>query len=361
MSTLPHWLAASYLPSVGPRTMMRWLETINIDALFKASRDELLAANIPEKYHALLKTPAWAQVEKDLAWQDSSSYHHIICYDDERYPALLKEIIDPPLLLYVSGDATLLSNQQIAMVGSRHATAYGLKNAEQFAHCLASAGITITSGLALGIDAAAHAGALAAKGKTLGVMGTGLQRIYPSSHKKLAQQMIEGHGAIVSEFPLAAAPIAANFPRRNRVIAGLSIGVLVIEAAVKSGSLITARFALEQGREVFAIPGSIHQPQSRGCHYLLRQGAKLVEGAEDILEELGGLQMPALDRVTEVPPSDLSPEFCHLLDQIQYTVTPIDMIIWRSGLTAGAVSSMLLTLELQGRVQSVAGGYIRTA
>ena len=253
---------------------------------------------------------------------------------------------------------------QLAIVGSRRATASGLQTAEEFAYHLAMSGLVITSGLALGIDGASHRGALNANGHTIGVAGTGLNQLYPPANRKLAVEIMERQGAVISEFPLNTFPKAANFPRRNRIISGLSVGVLVVEAALKSGSLITVKHALEQGREVFAIPGSIHNPLARGCHHLIRQGAKLVETASDIQEELHGFA--SLAARPEQPGSGagalkMSLENSKIFEHIGYETTPIDMIILRSGLTAAEVSSILLKLELQGFVQSVTGGYIRVA
>jgi DNA processing protein len=262
-------------------------------------------------------------------------------------------------------------------VGSRHPTQAGSVLAEQFALALSEAGFTITSGLALGIDAASHQGALSGSGLTIGVMGTGPDRIYPARHQSLARALLE-KGAIVSELPVGVGPQAAHFPRRNRLISGLSLGVLVVEAAVGSGSLITARYANEQGREVFAIPGSIHNPLARGCHKLIRQGAKLVETAGDILEEISGLlqwsvgsprgdlNIPPLKKeVAKLASSGdfnqepLSPEYSTLLNGIDFSPTPMDLVISRTGLTAGTVSSMLSILELQGYIGALPGGYAR--
>lgn len=387
---LPYWLAATYLPGVGPRTFMRWLEQFSdIEKLFHAAHEELQVAGLSPQQIQSMQNPDWKSVEKDLEWAQVDN-QHLISPEDDAYPRLLKEIHDPPLVLYVRGNKTVLSALQLAVVGSRNATSSGLKDAWQFAHCLAERGFAITSGLALGIDGAAHRGALSGKGITIGVMGTGLNHIYPLSHGLLAEEMISNQGAVISEFSLNTPPQATNFPRRNRVISGLSVGVLVVEAALKSGSLITARHSLEQGREVFAIPGSIHNPLIRGCHHLIRQGAKLVETAGDILEELGALRAAggavsqskfttvsagaaekgrfslseAAARFVNFPginfPDNLAPEFRSLLEQIEYEITPIDMIILRSGLTAGEVSSILLSLELHGYIQSVPGGYVRT-
>jgi DNA processing protein len=358
---LPYWLAALHLPGIGPRTMLRWLEHFaDIKALFHASRDEMEAKGISAKCIQVLQQMNWQLIEEDLKWVQAEN-HHIITLEEESYPHLLKQISDPPLVLFIRGNKSILLNTQIAMVGSRKPTMLGVKNAKQFAYALAEAGLTVTSGLALGIDGASHQGALTAKGYTIGVCGTGLKHIYPTSHRSLAEKMIR-EGALVSEFPLNTAPYAANFPRRNRIIGGLSIGVLVVEAALKSGSLITARHALEQGREVFAIPGTIENPLARGCHHLIRQGAKLVETVNDILEELSGRYVAC----SSLTPSSnksldnaLSPSHRALLEQIDYEITPVDVILLRSRLTAGEVSSILLILELNGYIQSVPGGYIR--
>jgi DNA processing protein len=255
---------------------------------------------------------------------------------------------------------------QLAIVGSRNPTPSGQQTAMDFARFLARAGLVISSGLAAGIDGAAHRGALQTDTPTLAVTGTGLDRVYPARHRDLAHRIAE-QGALVSELPPGTPPLPANFPRRNRIISGLSIGTLVVEAAQKSGSLITARLATEQGREVFAIPGSIHNPLARGCHALIRQGAKLVETAEDILEELGPLLgslvaagTQAADPV-EPAPRKWDQEYQQLMAALDFDPAPVDLLIQRSGLTADAVSSMLLLLELEGFVSAAAGGrYCRT-
>lgn len=296
-----------------------------------------------------------AEIDAALAWAQSPR-HHLITWGDARYPALLREIPDPPLCLFVIGDPAHLSRPQIAVVGSRTPTAGGADNAKAFAQALTEAGLVTTSGLALGIDACAHRGALTAGGPTVAVAGTGLDRVYPARHRALAHEIAE-RGALVSEFMLGTPPRREHFPQRNRVISGLSIGVLVVEAAVHSGSLITARLASEQGREVFAIPGSIHSPLSRGCHALIRQGAKLVESARDVLEELGALASltgPAHARASLVPAHPL-------LTHLGYDPVDVDTLIERSGLTPDAVSSILLELELKGMVTVCPGGkYLRT-
>jgi DNA processing protein len=280
---------------------------------------------------------------------------------DPLYPPLLRQIPDPPFALFVRGDATLLSEPQLAMVGSRNPSVEGRRNAEEFAEYLAKCGLVIVSGMALGIDAASHRGALK-DGKTVAVWGTGLDKTYPPRNRELAEEII-AKGAVVSEFPPGTPPLPMHFPRRNRIISGLSVGTLVVEAAKQSGSLITARTASEQGREVFAIPGSIHNPVARGCHRLLRDGAKLVESAGDILEELAPLlgltALPALPAGADVPaegapPED--PEYKLLLNSLDFAPTSVDSLVERTGLTPDVVSSMLLMLELQGHVEASPGG-----
>lgn len=362
--TLPYWLAALYLPNIGLRKIKHCLTAFGtINEVFNASITDLMQLGLSAKDAETVAAPNWVQVEKDLAWAQTAA-HHLICLDDPGYPRLLKETASPPFVLFVQGDPHLLSQPQIAIVGSRNASVHGLKNAEQFAACLVQAGIVVTSGLALGIDAASHHGALSVKGKTIGVAGTGLLHCYPRTHQSLVATMTEQGSAVISEFPLQMAARADHFPRRNRIIAGLSMGVLVVEAALKSGSLITARIAVEEGREVFAIPSSIHHPLAKGCHHLIRQGAKLVESASDIIEELGPLLSANNAQVSTPKVASLAVEALpttaqQVLAQINYEVTPINVILLRSELTAPVVSSLLLTLELKGYIQSVTGGYIR--
>ena len=361
---LRYWLAALYLPGIGPRRLLRWLTYFNdIEALFSASVTEWQAAGLTPKQIEAFQQPNWKAVDRDLAWAEQEQ-HHLMVWGEEDYPQLLQEIPDPPLVLFIRGNRAALAQTQLAIVGSRHPSPAGLSNAEQFAYYLSQAGFAITSGLALGIDGAGHRGALNAHGVTIAVSGTGLNHLYPRSNQKLAEEIIANHGAVLSEFPLDTAPQAMNFPRRNRIISGLSVGVLVIEAAMKSGSLITARHALEQNREVFAIPGSIHQPLARGCHYLIRQGAKLVETYQDVMEELAGFvpraQVVSLSKPDVKSSAEaIQPEYRSIIDQIGREITPIDMIILRSGLTRGEVSSILLKLELHGYIQAVMGGYVR--
>lgn len=308
--------------------------------------------------------PDWQQVEKDLDWFAQPG-RHIITLHDPRYPELLKQIADPPALLFAQGDISLLSQWQLAIVGSRNPSKSGQDLAYDFARYLVQGDIAVTSGLAAGIDTASHKGALAADGKTVAVVGTGLDRVYPAKNRDLAHSIAES-GLIVSEYILGTPPRAENFPRRNRLISGLSLGTLVVEAAIKSGSLITARMALEQGREVFAIPGSIHNPLAKGCHQLIREGAKLVETAKDILEELGAIAAFDLsnDAEPEVSGQKINDDadYQALFKCLGYDPAEIDRLVACSGLTAESVSSMLLLLELQGEVESLPGGrYVRVS
>ncbi|HEX9626096.1 MAG TPA: DNA-processing protein DprA [Acidiferrobacterales bacterium] len=340
-------------------------------AVFAADRAELLQvlAAQPRWIDAIREGAAAERVTAEFDWLKDPA-NRIVSFDDPHYPPLLREIPDPPPLLFVRGDARLLAQPQLAVVGSRNPTADGADNARAFGQALAGHGLVIVSGMALGIDAHAHRGALDAGGATVAVAGTGIDRVYPPQHHALAHE-IAARGALVSEFPLGAAPRRDHFPRRNRIISGLSLGVLVVEAALKSGSLITARLAAEQGREVFAIPGSIHSPLSRGCHALIRQGAKLVESAADILEELGPLAGAARSLAGRQPPDHAPPApanqaagvrsypdavFTQLDDCLGYDPVDIDTLVARSGLTAEAVSSMLLQMELRGVVAARPGG-----
>ncbi len=360
--TLTPWLALCRLPGVGMRTQRELLEHFgSIENIFSASRGQLdkLLPGKREAVGTILDGPEAQAFQSEFDWLDQPS-HHLLLWSDPDYPPLLREIADPPVVLYVIGNRQALSAPQVAIVGSRNPSPMGRENAQAFARSLAGAGLTITSGLALGVDGAAHRGALAAGGLTIAVTGTGLDRVYPARHRDLAHQ-IAGHGALVSEFPLGTPPLPENFPIRNRLISGLSLGTLVVEAALQSGSLITARLATEQGREVFAIPGSIHAPQARGCHALIRQGAKLAETAQDVLEELGPLANVTryLDPEKVSAATSLAPPTAALLQQIGHDPVSIDALIERSGLTADAVSSMLLQMELSGLVASCPGGKVQ--
>ena len=371
-----YWLALLRAPKLGPAAWRDLLARFGTpQAILEAPRGKLRDFRLEDETVDYFALPDWPGVDRDLAW-GAQPGNHILTLRDGLYPHLLKEAGRPPPVLFVHGRPEVLGHLQLAMVGSRNPTSAGGETAYEFARHLAGAGLAITSGLAVGVDAAAHRGALAGGGVTIAVTGTGLDRVYPARNRDLAHEIAERGGALVSEFPTGVPPLAEHFPRRNRIIAGLSLGTLVVEAALRSGSLITARYAAEQGREVFAIPGSIHNPLAKGCHQLLRQGAKLVETAEDILEELGALAGAAreatpvdtaLDQWTaaadEAAPADgIAPaqpvdgEYRALLDAMGYDPTPIDVLVERSGLTPEAVSSMLLVLELHGDVASSAGG-----
>lgn len=298
-----------------------------------------------------------ARLDATLAWLEQDPPHRqVLTLGDPAYPAALLAIEDPPLLLYRLGQAVDVPQRALAVVGSRNPTPQGLVNARAFARAFAEAGVTVVSGLALGVDGAAHQGALegAAPGMlaTIAVVGTGLDRVYPKRHLELAHRIAE-RGQILGEYPLGTPPLAQNFPRRNRLIAALSQGTLVVEAALQSGSLITARLAAEQGKEVFAIPGSIHSPQARGCHALLRQGAKLVESAQDVLEDLRFvLPAPAVATPAEEPEGEKNP----VLDALGFDPVGLDALIARTGIPAPLLQAQLLELELAGRVARLPGG-----
>jgi len=302
-------------------------------------------------------------IQKDIEWLNAADDHHIITLFDPLYPQRLKSISQPPPVLFVRGDPDYLQQPQLAMVGSRNPTAAGKRTASDFARHLSESGITITSGLARGIDGASHQGALQGIAGTVALVAHGLDIVYPATHRALAKEVTH-NGAVVSEVPIGTEPHRGLFPRRNRIISGLSLGTLVVEAALKSGSLITARHALEQDREVFAIPGSIHNPLARGCHQLIRQGAKLVETAEDIIEELLP-HLPAQSISATKPVNTgkneqtLDPDHQKLLKCLQYEATAIDELVDCSGFSAAEVASMLLIMELKGSVVNEGGRYTR--
>ena len=355
--SLISWLRLSLIPGLGGETQRKLLSALGPpENIFSASRQELRRVINEKTIDLLLETDNSKLIDAACVWQEKQE-HHIFTLADPAYPQALLDILDPPILLYVRGRYELLNRKAFAIVGSRNPTPQGEHNAESFAASLTEAGLLITSGLALGIDAAAHQGALASNGETIAFIGTGIDRIYPARNKELAIA-IAATGAIVSEFPLGTPAIAANFPRRNRLISGLSLGVLVVEATTESGSLITARLAGEQGREVFAIPGSIHSPQSRGCHKLIKQGAKLVEIVEDILEEFDwACNTPSL--LEENPADEMlagkSP-LDSFLDIIGFDPCSLDELVVRTALSAESLFPTLLQLELEGRIASLPGG-----
>jgi DNA processing protein len=333
------------------------LDAAGGDAARALSTSAARAAQLPAAARAFLAAADEAAVDADLAWLEASGARILLSTDPD-YPPLLRQIADAPAALYVLGSVATLSSAQLAMVGSRSPTPAGRATAREFAAFFARAGLTVTSGLAVGIDAASHEGALAGGGATVAVYATGLDQVYPAEHAALAAR-IRAHGALVSEFPPRTPVLRRHFPRRNRIISGLSLGTLVVEAARRSGSLITARLAADCGREVFAIPGSIHSPLSRGCHQLIKTGAKLVEDAADVLSELrfSVPKEPLTTRVNDTPePPELDKEYEMLLDALGFEPATIDVLVARTHLPGESVASMLLILELEGRVATLPGG-----
>lgn len=366
-SSLHAWLTLSLLEGVGPHALTRLLQHFPdpVDAL---AADLLTLQSLGLRPVALDIIQRYQQDEATLGARLDAVYHwlegpgcQVLCLSSPAYPALLRDIPDPPALLYLQGNAQLLHDPQLAMVGTRHPGPHGAATARQFARSFAESGLVVTSGMALGIDGACHQGALDAGGQTIAVWGTGLDNCYPKRHRTLASAIVEGGGLLVSEQPPDAPPHAGQFPRRNRIISGLSLGTLVVEASLNSGSLITARLALEQNREVFAMPGSIHSTQARGCHQLLRDGAHLVETVRDVLEVLRLPLRAAIEAhsdssqsVIAEPPSPLWP----LLD---HNPVSVDWLGERSGLPVERVMQELLELELDGHVQHTPHGYSRLA
>lgn len=347
-ANLENWLALYHSAGVGNVAFHKWL------------------AHDPElKLLPARARPDWAAVKRDLIWVQQSADHFILTLQDPLYPFALKNTAHPPPILYVNGDVNCLNKPQIAMVGSRNPSQAGSEHAVYFASQLAKLGFTITSGLAIGIDGASHRGALSVvNATTIAVLAHGLDTIYPECHKNLAAK-IALRGCLVSEFSIGTKAIAGYFPRRNRIISGLSLGVLVVEAALKSGSLITARYAVEQCREVFAIPGSIDSSKVKGCHDLIRQGAKLVDAPQDILEELASLLNCGIrdksfcnDMVLQ-PQVALSQQHQQLLNFIDYDLTCVDAVVARTGIATNVVGALLLELELEGLITAVPGGYAR--
>lgn len=330
----------------------------NLADLFNKSTTQLIQMGIKPQEAQKLTMPDWRAVEASLNWAQKDN-NHIITIEDQHYPQLLKEIPNPPLLLFVRGSLTALRSMQLAIVGSRNPTHYGLESAFIFAKELVQAGFSITSGFATGIDAASHNGAMAEMGQTIAVMGTGLNQLYPTKHQKLAEKILEANGALVSEFGLEAKGSVWRFPLRNRIISGLCIGTLVVEATMRSGSLISARLANEQGREVFVIPGSIYSPLSCGCHYLINQGAKLVTTSKDITNEFGLLTSQRSTSKYTKEKIKLSPECNKLLACIGFEITTVDDLIARVDFSVQQISALLLELELNDLITTIAGGYVK--
>lgn len=364
------WLTLLRTPGVGATTLRTWLAQTGGDAraaLAAAARGRA-EARVDAEARAWLAAPDAARLDADLAWLAAPGHRLLRCTDAD-FPPQLAETPQTPVALFVAGDAALLLRPQVAIVGARSADAAGLATAKSFARVLTAAGFVVTSGLAEGIDGAAHSAALDAGGTTIAVMGTGPDLVYPRVHRELAAR-IAGHGALVSEFPPGTTARPEFFPRRNRLIAGLALGTLVVQASLRSGSLITARLASEQGREVFAVPGSIHSPLARGCHRLIREGAKLVETAEEVVEELAplarslGLALAARLEAEPGPAGTASPpagwrddpDYRRLLDALGHDPAALDELAARTGLAPAALSSMLLMLELEGLVAGLPGG-----
>jgi DNA processing protein len=324
---------------------------------------KLRRTGLPEAVQHAIRNPDEAAITADLEWLAHSD-NHVVHPQSQYWPELLSQLVDPPTILYLRGQPEVLHLPTLAIVGSRNPTRGGLVNAYEFARHLAASGFCIASGLAQGIDAAAHKGALDAHAQTVAVLGHGIDRVYPASNHELAHR-IAAQGALVSEYPLGTHPRREHFPERNRLISGVSLGTLVVEAARRSGSLITARIAAEQGREVFAIPGSIHNALSRGCHQLIRQGAKLVESGDDIVSELGPLvahlmQNSSDPQKEQTPSADDPPErdeeYEKLISTLGHDPATVDELARQSGLTIGQVSSMLLILELEGEIEALNSG-----
>lgn len=360
------WLRLEQTPGVGPETARKLLAAFGLPAHIFATDFASLRLVVSERIAQALCAPPspamLAQIDATHAWLALPG-NHVLTLADDAYPRALLEIADPPLLLYLKGRLDLLSCPALAVVGSRNATAQGMANAENFSAMLSQAGLTIVSGMALGIDTAAHKGGLRGVGASIAVIGTGADIVYPARNRSLAHQLAEG-GCIVSEYALGMPAIAANFPRRNRIISGLSRGVLVIEAADRSGSLITARMAAEQGRDVFAIPGSIHSPLSKGCHLLIKQGAKLVESAQDILEDFplhqssGQAAAPPAETLHPISPPATDADQ-KLLDALGHDPVDGDTLAARCALDAASLNARLFTLELAGMVERLPGGSYR--
>lgn len=348
------WVALSFVQGLGSQTFCQLLKAFGDPANIFATPFKQLTEIVTEKIAIDIGKGADEVVLKDtIVWLSQPS-NYLVTLADAHYPKTLLEINDPPPFLYAKGNLALLNQPSIAIVGSRSASVQGEKNAEAFAQGLCEFGLCIVSGMALGIDGAAHRGALKANGATIAVVGTGLDIVYPAKHRDLAHQIIEKNGLIISEFALGTPSKPQNFPRRNRIISGLSLGCLVVEANLQSGSQITARLAGEQGREVFAIPGSIHSPTAKGCHQLIKQGAKLVDDLRDIIDEIG------IENITHKNPKNIlnaeaSTEH-QLLDLMDFEPTSLEALVRLSDLTVGELSSILMLLELEGKVASLNGG-----
>lgn len=364
---LRNWLLLSFIPGLGAVRYRALLKEFGSPEAILAAPYQQLRAGLPDKLaRQIASNPETPDINDRLVhtrnWLESSEAHHVIHLNSKDYPARLRELSDAPSLLYVTGNPKLLSEPQLAIVGSRRPTPQGCRLAYDLALELGKSGLVITSGMALGIDAAAHQGVLSSYGSTVAVLGTGVDQVYPRNHRSL-YSLIAQQGALVSEFPLGVTANPGHFPKRNRIISGLSLGVLVIEAEQKSGSLISARLAAEQGREVFAVPGSVLNPLSKGCHQLLREGAVLVENHEDVLVELQSQLEPMLNETEpeqEIVSETINSQHLNVLDCMGFDVASMDLLSQVSGLPCEELSVVLTELELEGLVQSVPGGFLRT-
>ena len=379
-ANLPHWLAFLRAPGLSAAKRRAMFDTLgSIEAIINITGPQALALRVSGESVTALKRPAQRMLDQDLAWL-SSGQRALIGMGDPRYPELLARAPDAPVALFVEGSLERLALPTIAIVGSRGATNQGSDFAAALASAFSAAGLTVVSGLALGIDTSAHLGALVGPGSTAAVLATGLDRMYPKQNLALAERIVAEGGALLSEMPLGTAPLPALFPQRNRIISGLSLGVVVVEASVQSGSLVTARFAGEQGREVFAVPGSIHNPMARGCHQLIRQGAKLVESAADVLSELAPMiqgdfaelkkrlvensgreakKSARTKSASSVKPTPAQPpidaQTQQFLDLMGYDPVNIDRLVDLTGLGVAQLSGQLLGLELDGLIDKISG------
>lgn len=345
---LASWLKLSQVRGLGNESFRNLLQVFGSPTAILNAPVSSLKQVVSAKVALAIGSYSDAEFISNISAWLEDPLNHIITLGDTDYPQALLNIPDPPMLLYVKGRLDLLNRTSLAVVGSRNATVQGIRNAESFSQVLSEIGLCIVSGLAHGIDTAAHIGGLRGKGTSIAVVGTGLDKVYPSSNRELAHQLAS-EGTLISEYPLGTPPLASNFPRRNRIISGLSLGTLIVEASLQSGSLITARMALEQGREVFAIPGSIHASQAKGCHALIKQGAKLVETPNDILDEL---RLTNASLEGSANHKEEHPIFTYL----GFEPVDLDNLSQRSGLTIEALSAILLQLELDGQVATLAGG-----
>ncbi|WP_339723992.1 DNA-processing protein DprA [uncultured Paraglaciecola sp.] len=360
---LEDWLKLTQIPNFSVARLLKFKKKydIQLSEIFVASTATLQEMGFRQQQIEAIQHPDESAINTSLKWRYAENNRFLIHFEHPNYPFLLRQIASSPPLLYGYGDPKCLNNYQLAMVGSRVPSPQGKENAKTFARRLSECGWTITSGLALGIDGLSHQGAVSGGFTTIAVLGTAIDKMYPRRHIKLGEQILENNGVIISEFAPNTVGRPEYFPRRNRIISGLSQGTLIVEAAIKSGSLITARYALEQNREVFALPGNIHNPMAAGCHHLIQQGAKLVTCIEDINEEFQHLILPTSSEKVHKSEKNMTQSLASdkLLDSVDFEVTPLDIVAQRSGIEVAEVMSQLLEYELRGLVIAVSGGYIK--